>query len=210
MHIDLSFAIMLFFPVAFMLLFVVYYGAFEYSRYKTAKMLAKGLGGRAVFRLGRSQMRRDHDEVQERAWIVPDDKIAWGSLLMALYPPAGILCLQRDAAPGFRFQIEPKTGMLWRTITLGSLKDADFHVPQLDKSLRLQTNRPAEAATYFAAPDTQHALVALFSAGFIQLKGDHGAIVATMKGISQDDLSPEAIDRHLNHLRSFQGVCRRA
>ena len=42
MHIDLSFAIMLFFSVAFMLLFVVYYGAFEYSRYKTAKKLAKG------------------------------------------------------------------------------------------------------------------------------------------------------------------------
>ena len=209
MHIDLSFAIMLFVPAAFILLFVVYYGAFEYSRYKTAKMLAEGLGGRAVFRLGRSQMRREHDGVQERAWIVPDDKMAWGSLLSVLYPPAGMLLLQRDADSGFRFQIEPKTGMLWRTITLGSLKDAEFHVPQLDESLRLQTNRPVEAATYFAAPETQQALVALFGAGFIQLKGDYGAIVATMKGISQDDLSPEAIDRHLNHLRSFQAVCRR-
>jgi hypothetical protein len=210
MHIDLPFAIMLLFPIAFMLLFVAYYFAFEYSRYKTAKMLAEGLGGRAVFRLGRSQMRRAHAGVQERAWIVPDDKMAWGSLLMVLRPPAGILCLQRDADPGFRFQIEPKTGMLWRTITLGSLKDAEFHVPQLDENLRLQTNRPAEAAAYFSAPETQQALVALFGAGFIQLKGDHGAIVATMKGISDDDLSPGAIDRHLSHLRNFQGICRRA
>jgi hypothetical protein len=148
-------------------------------------------------------MRRAHAGVQERAWIVPDDKMAWGSLLMALRPSAGILYLQRDAAPGFRFQIEPKTGMLWRTIALGNLKDTEFHVPQLDKSLRLQTNRPAEAPSYFAAPETQLALVALFGAGFIQLKGDHGAIVATMKGISDDDLSPGAIDRFLRHLRSF-------
>ncbi|MCX5733046.1 MAG: hypothetical protein NTW68_01790 [candidate division NC10 bacterium] len=210
MHIDLSFAIMLLLPIAFMLLFVAYYFAFEYSRYKTAKMLAEGLGGRAVFRLGRSQMRRDHDGVQERAWIVPDDKMAWGSLLSALRPPAGLLFLQRDADPGFRFHIEPRTGMLWRTISLGSLKDAEFTVPQLDQSLRLRTNRPAEAASCFSAPETQHALVALFGAGFIQLKGDHGAIVASMKGISADDLSPGNIDRYLSHLRSFQEVCRRA
>ena len=210
MHIDLPFAIMLFFPVAFILLFVLYYGAFEYSRYKTAKMLAEALGGRAVFRLGKSQMRRDHAGVQERVWIVPDDKMAWGSLLMALRSPAGILCLQRDAAPGFRFQVEPKTGMLWRTITLGSLKDAEFRVPQLDENLRLQTNRPAEAVAYFAAPDTQQVLVGLFGAGFIQLKGDHGVIVATMKGISADGLSPGSIERYLGHLRGFQGVCRRA
>jgi len=45
-----------------------------------------------------------------------------GQFAHALYPPAGILCLQRDAAPGFRFQIEPKTGMLWRTITLAASK----------------------------------------------------------------------------------------
>jgi hypothetical protein len=202
---------LIYIPFAIMLLFVLaYYFAFEYSRYKTAKMLAEGLGGRAVFRLGRSQMRRDHDGVQERAWIVPDDKMAWGSFLSVLLPPAGMLFLQRDTDPGFRFQIEPKAGMLFRTISLGSLKDAEFTVPQLDQSLRLRTNRPAEAAAYFAAPDTQHALIALFGAGFIQLKGGHSAIVATMKGISNDDLSPGAIDRHLSHLRSFQGVCRRA
>jgi hypothetical protein len=206
---DLSFAIMLLFPIAFALLFVAYYFAFEYSRYKTAKMLAEGLGGRAVFRLGRSQMRRDHDGVQERVWTVPDDRMAWGSLLMVLRPPAGILCLQRDADPGFRFQIEPKTGVLFRTISLGSLKDAEFHVPQLDENLRLQTNRPAKAASYFSAPETQQALVALFGAGFAQLKGNRGAIVATLKGISDEDLVPGSIDRSLGHLRSFHGVRRR-
>ena len=198
-------------PFAIMLLFVfAYYFAFEYSRYKTAKILAEGLGGKAVFRLGRSYMRRDHDGVQERAWIVPDDKMAWGSFLSALLPSAVILFLQRDTDPGFRFHIEPKAGMLFRTISLGSLNDGDFTVPQLDENLRLRTNRPAEAAAYFSAPEREQALVALFGAGFTQLKGEHGAIVATAKGISADNLSPGGIDRFLGHLRSFHGVCPRA
>jgi hypothetical protein len=198
-------------PFAILLLFVLaYYGAFEYNRYQTAKTLAKGLGGRAVFRPGKSYMRRDPDEGQERAWIVPDDKMAWGSILSVLFPPAGVLYLQRNADPGFRFHIEPKAGMLWRTISLGSLKDANFNLPRLDERFRLRTNHPAEAAAYFSAADRQQALVELFHAGFSQLKGDHGAIVATMKGVSAEDLSPGNIDRFLRHLRVFQGGYRPA
>jgi hypothetical protein len=68
---------------AVLMLFVfAYYFAFEYYRYKTAKMLADGLDGRAVFRIGRSYMERDQDGVKERVWVVPDDKMAWGSFLL--------------------------------------------------------------------------------------------------------------------------------
>ncbi|MFC1813555.1 hypothetical protein ACFL03_12795 [Thermodesulfobacteriota bacterium] len=187
----------------FLLFVFAYYFAFEYCRYKTAKMLADELGGRAVFRIGRSYMKRDQDGMEERAWVVPDDKMAWGSILSASTPPLGMLFLQRAAAPVFRFYIEPKTGTLLRSISFGSLKDADFNVSHLDENLRLRTNNHAEAAAYFSALKNQQALVALFLAGFTQLKGDHGAIVATMKGISAEDCSPEKVNRHLKHLRSF-------
>ena len=189
---------------AVLMLFVfAYYFAFEYYRYKTAKMLADGLGGRAVFRIGRSYMKRDPDGVEERAWVVPDDNMAWGSILSASTPPSGMLFLQRAAAPVFRFYIEPKTGTLLRSISLGSLQDADFNVSQLDENLRLRTNSHAEAASYFSEPKKQQALVALFIAGFTQLKGDHSAIVATMKGCTAENCSPGKINRYLRHLRSF-------
>jgi hypothetical protein len=203
MFIPLPLAIMLLVPFTFILLFVAYYCAFEYSRYQTAKRLAEALGGRAVFRLGRSQMRREQDGVKERAWIVPDDKMAWGSLLSVLRPPAGMLFLQRAANPGFRFQIEPQAGLIWRTISLGRLRDAEFHVPQLDERLRLRTDRPTEAAARFSAPDAQHALLALFAAGYSRLRGDHGAIVISRKGVSDDDLTPESVNRSLRYLRSL-------
>ncbi len=189
---------------AVLMLFVfAYYFAFEYYRYKTAKRLSDKLGGRAVFRIGGSYMKRDQAGVVERAWVVPDDKMAWGSILSVLPPPLGILFLQRATAHDFRFYIEPKTGALFRSISLGSLKDADFNVPHLDENLRLRTNSQAEAASYFSEPKKQQALVALFLAGFTQLKGYHGAIVATMKGCSAENFSPEKIDRHLGHLRNF-------
>jgi hypothetical protein len=195
----LAFAILLLFMLA-------YYSAFEYSRYKIAKMLAAALGGRAEFRLGKSQMRRHQDGAEERVWVVPDDKMAWGSIFSAVMPSTARLFVQRDADPGFRFHIEPKAGMLWRTISLGGLKAAEFHAPQLDTRLRLRTNRPAEAAAYFSAPGAQAALVALFDAGIAVLKGHHGTIVATMKNISAEDHSPRSIERYFGYLRSFHGL----
>lgn len=189
---------------AVLLLFVfAYYCAFEYYRYKTAKKLAGALGGKAVFRLGRSYLKRDLDGMEERVWVVPDDKMAWGSILSAGKPPAGKLFLQRAAAPVFRFHIEPMTNPLFRTITLGSLKDANFNVTRLDENLRLRTDNRAEAAAYFSAPENQQALIDLFLAGFTQLKGDRGTIVATMEGISAEDCIPEKIDRSLGCLRRF-------
>lgn len=190
---------------AFMLLFVLaYYFAFEYSRYKTARMMADWLHGEAVFRIGKSYMRRTHDGVEERAWIAPDDKMAWGSLLSVLRPPAAVLFLERDGRdPGFRFHIEPKTGMLMRTISLDTLKEANFNVPQLDESLRLRTDKPAEARAYFSAPEKQQALIGLFLAGFARLKDDKGVTAAMMKGVSTDSISPEEMDLYFGHLRSF-------
>ncbi|MDP2852970.1 MAG: hypothetical protein Q8O28_01840 [Smithellaceae bacterium] len=191
-------------PFAIMLAFVfAYYFAFEYCRYKNARMMAEGLGGRAVFKLGGSYMRRNHDGVEERAWIEPDDKMAWGSLRSALSPPLGKLFLQRNKGPGFRFDIEPKTGILFRTLSLDTLKEADFNVPQLDSSLRLRTNKHDDAGRYFFAPEKQQSLTALFLAGFSRLKGDHGGILATMQGITTEDLSPERIGLFFKHLRSF-------
>jgi len=108
---------------------------------------------------------------------VPDDKMAWGSILSVLTPHMGILFLQRGRGPGFRFHIEPKTCMLLRTISLSSLKEYEFNVPKLDESLRLQTNNRPEAVRYFFAPEKQQALTALFLAGFTRLKSDHGAIM---------------------------------
>ena len=195
---------LIYIPFAIMLVFVfAYYFAFEYCRYKTARMMAEGLGGIAVFKLGGSYMRRNHDGVEERAWIVPDDKMAWGSLRSILSPPLGKLFLQRSKDPGLRFDIEPRTGILFRTLSLDTLQEADFNVPQLDKSLRLRTDKHAEAGRYFFAPEKQQALTALFLAGFSRLKGDHGGVLATMPGISTEDLIPERIDLFLKHLRSF-------
>jgi hypothetical protein len=185
------------------LFFFTCYAASEYYRYKTARMLAEGLGGRAVFKISRSFMRRDHDGVEERAWIVPDDRMAWGSILSALSPPAGILYLRRERGPDFRFHIEPKTGVLLRTVALGNLKAADFNAAGLDEKLRLRTHNRTEAARYFAAPEKQQALIALFRAGFTQLKGDYDGIVATMKGISAEDLNPEKIGLYFGHLRAL-------
>lgn len=187
-----------------LLVFVfAYYFAFEYFRYKTAKIMAEGLGGRAVFKLSRSYMRREHDGVEEMAWIVPDDKMAWGSLLTVLLPPSGKLFLRRNRYPGFCFDIEPKTGMLFRTLSIDALKEADFNVPQLDESLRLRTNNLAEADRYFFAPEKQQALTALFLAGFTRLKGDHGGIIATMQGLSTENPTSERIGLLFKHLRSF-------
>jgi hypothetical protein len=145
-----------------------------------------------VFRIGRSYMRRNHDGAEERAWVEPDDKTAWG---------ADMLFLQRKWDFGFRFDIEPKTGILFRTISLGTLQNAAFNVPRLDESLRLRTNNHAEAAVYFFSPERQEALIALFLAGFKRVKGDHAGIVATRKGISAEDLSPQKIELYFKHLR---------
>ena len=51
----------------FLLIGFVLYFVFEHTRYRAAKMLSKELGGRAVFRLGRPYMRRNHDGAEERA-----------------------------------------------------------------------------------------------------------------------------------------------
>lgn len=187
----------------FLVFVFAYYFAFEYCRYKTAKILAEGLGGRAVFKLGRSYMRRDHEGVEEMDWIVPDDKMVWGSLLTILLPPMGRLFLRRKRNPGFCFDIEPKTGILFRTLSLDALKEADFNVPQLDESLRLRTNNLVEAHRYFSAPEKQQALTALFFEGFTRLKGDHGGIIATMQNLSTENTSPERIGLFFKHLHSF-------
>jgi hypothetical protein len=189
---------------AVLLLFVfAYYFSFEYSRYKTARMMAEGLGGRVVFKIGSSYMSRNHGGVEERAWIVPDDKMAWESILSVLSPSVNKLFLRRDSDPGFRFHIEPKTGMLFRTLSLNCLKDSDFNVPRLDESMRLRTNNNAKAASYFSEPEKQQAILALFLAGVTKLECDHGAIVATMKGISSANVSPERIDLYFRYLRTF-------
>lgn len=195
-----------FVPIIFgavFLFFLVYYSAFEYTRYKTARLLAEGLGGRAVFSIGRSYMRRDDDGVEEKAWIAPDDKMAWGSMLSVLMPPAGVLFLQRAGDPGFRFHIEPKAGTLYRTVLLNGLKDTQFNVPLLDERLSLRTDDPARAAFYFSAPEKRQALADLFLGGFTRIKGGRGGIVATMKDVSAENLGPERIGLYLTHLRSF-------
>jgi hypothetical protein len=189
---------------AFFLFIFAYYFAYEHCRYKTAKILSEGLGGRAVFRIGRSYMRRDHDGAEERVWIDPDDKMAWPTSFLASSP--AILFLQRKWNADFRFDIEPKTGILFRTLCMGTLKDSPFNVPRLDGSLRLRTDNHVEAAAYFFSPERQDALIALFLAGFTYVRGDHTAIVATMKGISTKNLNPQKIDLYLKRL---SGVCKK-
>ena len=195
-----------FVPIIFgavFLFFLVYYSSFEYTRYKTARLLAQALGGRAVFSIGRSYMLRDDDGVEERAWIAPDDKMAWGGMLSVLMPPAGELFLHRADDPGFRFHIEPKAGTLYRTVLLNGLKDAQFNVPLLDERLSLRTDDPGKAAFYFSAPEKRQALADLFLGGFTRIKGGRGGIVATMKDVSAENLGPEKIGLYLTHLRSF-------
>lgn len=184
-----------------LILFVlVYYFAFEYCRYKVAKVMAEGLGGSAVFKIGGSYMRRHHEGVEERAWVVPDDKMAWGSILTMVIPSTARLVLQRHSSPGFRFNVERKVNMLLRDISLGTLKTADFDVPQLDETLRLQTNDPVEAARYFATTDRQQALMAVYAAGFVQVKGDRNAVMAIMTDLSDESISPDKLDHYFEHL----------
>lgn len=191
-------------PVLFsaLALFVLaYYVAFEYRRYRTAKTMATGLGGKVVFRLGGSYMSRMHDGREERAWIVPDDKMAWGSLLSAATPSLARLHVWRNGDPGFRFHIEPRTGMLFRTLSLNALKEVAFNVHHLDDHLRLLASDRSGAERYFLGPETQQAVTALFREGVTQIKGGRDGIVATMQGISTGDLEPERIGRIFEHLR---------
>jgi hypothetical protein len=182
---------------------LAYYFAFENFCYKAAKTIAEGLGGSAVFRLGRSYMRRYYDGVEERVWVAPKDQRALVDTdFTAWFPSPGKLFLQRKRDPGFRFDIEPKTGILSRTLSLGALKEAVFHVPQLDETLRLRTNNSAEAARYFSDSEKQKALIALFHAGFKSLKGD-GSIIAAMHGVSEKDINADSIGRYLQYLRSI-------
>ena len=148
-------------------------------------------------------MRRNHKDVEERVWIVPDDKMAWGSILTIVTPSTARLILQRHSPLSFRFYIECKAGTLFRAISLGTLKTADFNVAQLDETLRLQTNDPAKAALYFAATDKQQALMALYHAGFTQIKGDRNAIMATMAGLSGESIIPDRLDHYFKQLRRF-------
>lgn len=193
-----------------MLVFVVaYYSSFEYCRYKMAKMLAAGLGGKAVFKLGWSYMSRSYEGLEERVWIVPDDKMAWGSLRSIFLPPMGKLFLWREKNLHFRFYIEPKTSVLLRTLFMDTLKETNFNVPQLDKNLRLRTNNSLETYSYFLAPEKQRALTAFFLEdytgfeGFTQLKGENDGIIAIMQGITTESISPERIDLFFKYLRSF-------
>jgi hypothetical protein len=189
------------FSVLLSLVFVAYYFAYENFRYKAAETIAKGLGGIAVFKLGRSYMRRYYDGVEERAWIMPSEEmVGWGNLSYMSSPSK--LFLQRKRDPGFRFDIGPKTGILFRPISFGALKGAVFHVPQLDEVLRLSTDNPTEAACYFSDFEKQKALIALFQAGFNRLKGD-GSIIATMHSVSKEDIDADRIGLFFEHLRSF-------
>ena len=189
--------------VYIILLFIVvcvfaYFFAFEHCRYKTAKMLADGLGGRAVFKLGRSYMERYFEGAEERAWILPDVTMPWGSFLSKFLPPSCLLFLRREKAPDFRFLIEPKGCRLSQTLFMSALKEVDFNIPRLDESLTLWTNNPDETHRYFSAPEKQQALNNLFLAGFSQLKGDQGTIEAH---ISVEDVNPNTTDLYFRYLR---------
>lgn len=195
MGMDIFFAI-------FMLFLLVYYAAFEYCRYKMAKMMAGMLGGRAVYKPNGSYMRRYYKDAEERAWVVPDDKMAWGSSPSLVSPPTAKLILRRSHAPGFSFQIEPRKNILFRTLSPG-LKTAAFNVPQLDKVLRLRADNAIEAGRFFVVPEKQQALLALFQAGFAQVKGGRKAVSAIMTGISQKSISTAGLDRSFGQLRDL-------
>lgn len=126
---------------------------------------------------------------------MPDNKMAWGSILTIVSPSTARLILQRRRPLSFRFYIERKAGTLFMTISLGTLKTADFNVAQLDETLRLQTNDPAKAALYFSATDKQQALMALYHAGLTQIKGDRNAIMATMAGLSGESIILDRLDQ---------------
>jgi len=188
---------------AILFYFLVYFVALEYSRYKMAGMMARGLGGKPVYRIHGSYMKRDNGNVEERAWVKPDDKMAWGSIWSIIWPATAVLFLQRRTGPGLSFHIEPKTNVLIRPMRLNSLKSAHFNVPRLDDVLTLRINKPAEAANYFLSREKQEALVELFSADFTELSADRGGVLATRKGITKKDMTPENIDRYFRHLRAF-------
>lgn len=186
---------------ALLALFVLgYYAAFEYSRYKTAGILSKACGGRVVFKLGGSYMRRHRQGAEERAWVVPDDGMAWGSLLTLAVPASAQLVMQRFSSPGFAFAVELKTGVLFRSLAAGRLKTAAFEVPRLDATLNLRTDDTAKAGRHFADAARQEALLQLFQAGFRQVRGNGTDITAVLPGGSArepDRLDPE---RHFAQL----------
>lgn len=183
--------------------FLVYFIAFEYSRYKLAGMLARGLGGKAVYRIHGSYMKRDNGRVEERAWVKPDDKMAWGSIWSIIRPSTAVLFLQRRLDTGFSFRIEPKTNVLVRPMRLSSLKSAYFNVPELDDILTLHVGKPAEASARFLPRERHDALVELFSSDFTELSANRNGILATKKGVTEEDLRPEKIDLYLKYLRAF-------
>ncbi len=90
------------FAVLLLFVFACYF-SFEYCRYKTVGLLAEALGWIAVFKPGGSYMSRNHGGAEERAWIVPDDRMAWGSILSVLRPPAGILRLLKKETANHGF-----------------------------------------------------------------------------------------------------------
>lgn len=182
---------------------ILYFVAFERSRYNFAKMIAGGLGGEAVFRIGRSYMKRFHGEVEERVWIVPDQHKAWGSIWSIFTSTAKVLCLFRAVDPGLRFYIEPKAGALFRSISLGGLKKAAFNIPGLDEALDLRANDPVEAMTYFLQTERHRAVLALFEAGFTRIRTDRGGIEAAMDEVPDKDLAPERLDSYLKHMRAL-------
>lgn len=188
---------------AILFFFLIYFIAFEYSRYKMARMMARELAGKAVYRIHGSYMKRHDGSVEERAWVKPDDKMAWGSVSSILWPSTAVLYLLRCADPGLAFLVEPKTGVLVRPMRLNSLKDSRFNVPTLDDALRLSGGKPAETTAYFLLRERQEALVGLFSEDFSELKGDRAGILATRKNIRKEDLDPEKIQRYFRHLQAL-------
>ncbi len=188
---------------AILFFFFVYIAAFEYARYKMALMMAHGLGGKAVYKMRGSFMKRDHEGVEERVWVKPDDRMAYGSLWGIVRPPAAVLFVQRRLDPGFRFRIAPRVNVLFQPMRLSGLKTADFNVPMLDEVLTLRVDNPAEATDYFLPQERQEALVALFSTGFTELAADRNGILATRGRVTEKDLNPERIDLCLGHLRAF-------
>jgi hypothetical protein len=172
------------------LLFVfALYFAFKYTRYKMAGMLAVELGGSVVFKIGGSYMKAHSFRPEGEGLDCTGDGMIWGNILSVLTPSGGVFFLRRDANLGFRFLVEAKSGPLFRTVYPNGLKDTEFNESHLDKYLKLMTNNLDRAVSCFSAPESQQALLALLDAGFTEPKGDHGAIVAKMKGIPAEDVT---------------------
>ena len=182
---------------------LIYFAAFEYTRYTFARRWAKGLGGKAVFRIGRSHMERTRGGVQERVWINPDDKMAWGSILTAFTPSLATLFLEKETLIDFCFHVEAKTGTLFRTLSFKAFKTVDFGVRDADESLRLTTDDRAKAVPYFSLPQRRQAMMDLFASGCTFLRGRPGSIVAGAKGTSKEDTTTEAIGRYLDYLKNL-------